>query len=59
MAEKSFLTVEEEVAELWVVKVKSLLDCVGTERRIAETGLSDGGWTCECYIFHKKVCYSD
>ena len=33
------------------VKVKSLSDCKGTERRNAETGLSDGGRTCERYIF--------
>ena len=33
------------------VKVKSLPDCAGTKRRITETGLSDGGWSCERYIF--------
>ena len=67
MAEKSFMTVEEVAAELRVskskggsgsgiagVKVKSLPDCAGTERRITETGLSDGGGTCECYIFSQK-----
>ena len=36
------------------VKVKSLPDCAGTERRITETGLSDGGGTCERYIFSQK-----
>ena len=51
MAEKSFMTVEEVAAELRVSKSKSLPDCAGTKHRITETGLSDGGWSCERYIF--------
>ncbi|EOS28546.1 hypothetical protein C807_03058 [Lachnospiraceae bacterium 28-4] len=51
MTEKSFMTVEEVAAELRVSKSKSLSDCKGTERRNAETGLSDRGRTCERYIF--------
>ena len=51
MAEKSFMTVEEVAMQLRVSSPKSLPDCAGTKRRITETGLSDGGWSCERYIF--------
>ena len=62
MAEKSFMTVEEVAAELRVSKSKAYqivreLNAelrAGTERRITETGLSDGGGTCERYIFSQK-----
>ena len=59
MTEKSFMTVEEVAAELRVSKSKAYQIVRELKRRNAETGLSDGGRTCERYIFHKKVCYSE
>ncbi len=52
MTEKSFMTVEEVAAELRVSKSKAYQIVRGkNQRRNAETGLSDGGRTCERYIF--------
>lgn len=51
MAEKSFMTVEEVAAELRVSKSKAYQIVRKLKRRITETGLSDGGWSCERYIF--------
>ncbi len=51
MTEKSFMTVEEVAAELRVSKSKAYQIVRELERRNAETGLSDGGRTCERYIF--------
>ena len=48
MAEKSFMTVEEVAAELRVSKSKAYQI---VRELNAETGLSDGGWSCERYIF--------
>ena len=54
MVENQFMTVEEVGSGIAGVKVKSLPDCAGTERRITKTGLFDGGWSCERYIFSQK-----